>query len=67
MSLHDGYFLVRELCRRELNSSACSVCLLVAPTAYGRVDDKVKVLGAGLDSELFKLVEVAELSTIVRA
>jgi signal transduction histidine kinase/ActR/RegA family two-component response regulator len=66
MPLHDGYFLAREVRRRELNAASNQRVPLVALTAYGRVEDKVEILTAGFDSHTIKPVEAAELSTILR-
>ncbi|MBV8452958.1 MAG: hypothetical protein JOZ29_11880 [Deltaproteobacteria bacterium] len=40
---------------------------LVALTAYGRVEDKLNILGAGFDSHVVKPVELAELSATIRS
>ena len=66
MPLHDGYFLAGEVRKRELNSPSRQRVPLVALTAYGRVDDKVKMLSAGFDSHAVKPVEAVELSTILQ-
>jgi signal transduction histidine kinase/ActR/RegA family two-component response regulator len=66
MPVHDGYFLAGEVRKRELNSSGRQRVPLIALTAYGRVDDKVKMLNAGFDSLAVKPVEAAELSTVLQ-
>ena len=43
------------------------MCLpLIALTAYGRVEDKVKILASGFDSHVVKPVDLAELSATIR-
>jgi CheY-like chemotaxis protein len=55
MPVHDGYFLARELRKREQNGGNKQQRLpLVALTAYGRVEDKVQILAAGFDSHTIK-------------
>jgi signal transduction histidine kinase/ActR/RegA family two-component response regulator len=63
---HDGYFLAREVRRRESSLPDGERVPLVALTAYGRVEDKVEILTAGFDSHTIKPVEGAELTTILR-
>ncbi len=65
MPIEDGYFLARELRRRERDRGKEGVPL-VALTAYGRVEDKVQILTAGFDSHVVKPVDPVELSAILR-
>ncbi len=62
--VHDGYFLARELRRRE-EARHDGRMPLVALTAYGRVEDKVKIFEAGFDNHVTKPVDPAELSAIL--
>jgi CheY-like chemotaxis protein len=66
MPVQDGFYLAREVRRREQNSPDARRIPLIALTAYGRVEDKVQILTAGFDSHTIKPVEAAELSTILR-
>jgi CheY-like chemotaxis protein len=65
MPIEDGYFLAREMRRRERDRGKEGVPL-VALTAYGRVEDKVQILTAGFDSHVVKPVDPVELSAILR-
>jgi signal transduction histidine kinase/ActR/RegA family two-component response regulator len=65
MPVEDGYFLARELRKRERDAGKDGVPL-VALTAYGRVEDKVQILTAGFDSHAIKPVDPVELSAILR-
>jgi signal transduction histidine kinase/ActR/RegA family two-component response regulator len=65
MPVEDGYFLARELRQRERDSGNDVRIPLVALTAYGRVEDKVKILMAGFDSHTVKPVDPIELSTVL--
>jgi signal transduction histidine kinase/ActR/RegA family two-component response regulator len=65
MPVHDGYFLARELRKREHAGGNNQRLPLVALTAYGRVEDKIQVLAAGFDSHTIKPVDAAELSAIL--
>ena len=65
MPLHDGFYLARELRKREQSASKSDRVPLVALTAYGRVEDRVQILAAGFDSHAVKPVEPAELSTLL--
>jgi CheY-like chemotaxis protein/two-component sensor histidine kinase len=67
MPVHDGYFLARELRKRENSGGNKQRLPLVALTAYGRVEDKVQILAAGFDSHTIKPVDAAELSAILRS
>ncbi|HVA81227.1 MAG TPA: ATP-binding protein, partial [Candidatus Binataceae bacterium] len=66
MPAHDGYFLARELRKREQDAAKDTRMPLLALTAYGRVEDKVEILMAGFDSHAVKPVDPAELSTILK-
>jgi signal transduction histidine kinase/CheY-like chemotaxis protein len=65
MPLHDGFYLARELRKHEQRASKKHPVPLVALTAYGRVEDRVKILEAGFDSHAIKPVEPAEFSTLL--
>jgi CheY-like chemotaxis protein len=64
MPTQDGYFLARELRKRE-QAKGDGRIPLVALTAYGRVEDRVKVFEAGFDNHVVKPVDPAELSAIL--
>ncbi len=66
MPIEDGYFLARELRKRERNKGKDAAMPLIALTAYGRVEDKVQILTAGFDSHAVKPVDPVELSAILR-
>ena len=66
MPVEDGYFLARELRKREQQNGKDGGTPLVALTAYGRVEDKVQILTAGFDSHAIKPVDPVELSAILR-
>src|SRR5262249_54877788 len=66
MPVRDGISMVQELRRRERDSGAPVRTTLIALTAYGRVDDKIRILNAGFDSHVAKPVEVQELTAIIR-
>jgi CheY-like chemotaxis protein len=42
MPLHDGFYLARELRKREQSAGKSERVPLVALTAYGRVEERVK-------------------------
>jgi CheY-like chemotaxis protein len=65
MPVHDGCFLARELRNREQEGGWGGRLPLVALTAYGRVEDKVKIFEAGFDNHIVKPVDPAELSAIL--
>ena len=65
MPLHDGFYLARELRKREQGARKSDRVPLVALTAYGRLEDRVKILAAGFDRHAVKPVEPAELSTLL--
>jgi CheY-like chemotaxis protein len=64
MPVEDGYFLARELRRRERDTSRERLPL-VALTGYGRAEDKNQFLTAGFDGHLLKPVDPVQLSTIL--
>jgi CheY-like chemotaxis protein len=66
MPVEDGYFLARELRKREQQNGRDGGMPLIALTAYGRVEDKVQILTAGFDSHAIKPVDPVELSAILR-
>ncbi|HEV8143419.1 MAG TPA: ATP-binding protein [Methylomirabilota bacterium] len=59
----DGYTLIRRV--RALDPSQGGDIPAVAVTAYGRVEDRVKLLGAGFNMHLPKPVEPAELLVVL--
>jgi signal transduction histidine kinase/ActR/RegA family two-component response regulator len=65
MPVEDGYFLARELRKRERDGGMQGHLPVVALTAYGRVEDKVQILMAGFDSHTVKPVDPVELSTVL--
>jgi CheY-like chemotaxis protein len=66
MPVEEGYFLARELRKRERERGKDERMPLIALTAYGRVEDKVQILTAGFDSHAVKPVDPVELSAILR-
>jgi len=62
---HDGYFFATEVRKREAALTGNSRVPLVALTAYGRVEDKVKIFEAGFDNHVVKPADPAELSAIL--
>ena len=66
MPEEDGFYFAHEVRKREQERSNGRVSL-VALTAYGRVEDKIKILAGGFDSHVVKPVELAELSEIIRS
>ena len=67
MPIEDGFVFARELRKRENDQKSSSRVPLLALTAYGRVDDKVKILASGFDSHVVKPVDLAELSATIRS
>jgi len=63
MAAEDGYTLIRRV--RALDASQGGEIPAVAVTAYGRVEDRVKLLGAGFDMHVPKPVEPAELMVVL--
>jgi CheY-like chemotaxis protein len=52
MPVRDGISMAREVRRRERDSGGLVRTPLIALTAYGRVDDKIRILNAGFDSHV---------------
>jgi len=67
MPVQDGLFFAREVRKREQVRRTTVRTPLVALTAYGRVEDKVRVLASGFDSHVIKPVDLAELSATIRS
>ncbi len=69
MPVLDGFFFARELRNREQHRDReIRVRVpLIALTAYGRVEDKIKILASGFDSHVVKPVDLAELSATIRS
>jgi len=67
MPVQDGFFLAREIRKREHEQRSSDRVPLLALTAYGRVEDKVKILASGFDSHVVKPVDLAELSATIRS
>ena len=67
MPIEDGFAFAREVRRREHEHKLPGRVPLLALTAYGRVDDKVKILASGFDSHVIKPVDLAEVSATLRS
>jgi signal transduction histidine kinase/CheY-like chemotaxis protein len=67
MPVHDGFFFAREIRNREQARRLSTRLPLLALTAYGRVEDRVRILASGFDGHMVKPVDLAELSTTVRS
>jgi CheY-like chemotaxis protein len=67
MPVEDGFFFAREVRKREQEGSPNGRIPLIALTAYGRVEDKIKILAGGFNSHVVKPVELAELSATIRS
>jgi signal transduction histidine kinase/ActR/RegA family two-component response regulator len=67
MPVRDGFLFAREVRRREQERKASHRVPLLALTAYGRVEDKVKILASGFDGHVVKPVDLAELSATIRS
>ena len=67
MPVEDGFFFARQVRKREQEGNVKGRVPLVALTAYGRVEDKIKILASGFDSHVVKPVELGELSAIIRS
>jgi len=63
---HDGLWLAKQIREHERRSDGAHLPL-VALTAYGRVEDKVKIFSAGFDSHVIKPVDPAELAGVIRS
>jgi CheY-like chemotaxis protein len=66
MPVQDGFFFAREVRNRERDRKLGGRVPLIALTAYGRVEDKVKILASGFESHVVKPVDLAELSATIR-
>ncbi|HZP45902.1 MAG TPA: ATP-binding protein [Candidatus Binataceae bacterium] len=66
MPVQDGYYFARELRKREQATTPHRRVPLIALTAYGRVDDKVRILAGGFDCHVVKPVELVELAATIR-
>jgi DNA-binding response OmpR family regulator len=65
MPSEDGYSLIRRV--REWERARGSHIPAVALTAYGRVEDRVRVFNAGFQMYVAKPVEPAELAAVIRS
>jgi len=65
MPNEDGYFLIREL--RNRPRDRCGDIPAIALTAYGRVQDTVRLLESGFHMHVTKPVEPAELFAAIRS
>jgi signal transduction histidine kinase/ActR/RegA family two-component response regulator len=61
----DGYSLVAEIRELERTRGVARHLPIVALTAYGRVEDKVKIFTLGFDSHVIKPVDPAELAAVI--
>lgn len=59
----DGYSLIRQL--RQLSPECGGRIPVIALTAFGRMEDRIRVLGAGFKTHLTKPVEAEELVTVI--
>ena len=59
----DGYSLLRQL--RQLAPERGGRLPAIALTSYGRMEDRVRVLGAGFQAHVTKPVEAEELVTVI--
>ena len=66
MPVEDGFFFARKVRKREQEGGMNGRVPLVALTAYGRVEDKIKILASGFDSHVIKPVELCELSEVIK-
>jgi signal transduction histidine kinase/ActR/RegA family two-component response regulator len=68
MPVQDGFSFAREVRKSEQDgNNRRGRVPLVALTAYGRVEDRIKILASGFDSHVVKPVELAELSATIRS
>jgi len=65
MPEEDGYALIRHV--RSLDPAKGAAVPAVAVTAYGRVEDRVRLLAAGFNMHVPKPVEPAELVAVIAA
>lgn len=63
----DGLSFAGQVRKREQERKSGGRIALIALTAYGRVEDKVKILASGFDSHVVKPVDLAELSATIRS
>jgi signal transduction histidine kinase/CheY-like chemotaxis protein len=61
----DGYSLVKEIRESERSRGLAAHLPIVALTAYGRVEDKVRIFTSGFDSHVVKPVDPAELAAVI--
>ena len=59
----DGYSLIRQI--RRLSPERGGQLPVIALTAFGRMEDRVRVLGAGFQTHITKPVEAEELITVI--
>jgi CheY-like chemotaxis protein len=59
----DGYVLIRKI--RALEADRGGRIPAIAVTAFGSVQDRIRILSAGFDSHVPKPVEPAELATVI--
>ncbi len=62
----DGLSLAREI-RSNEQKGGNGHLPLVALTAYGRVEDKVKIFAAGFDGHVIKPADPAELAAVIKS
>ncbi len=63
MPEEDGYSLIRQV--RQLSPEQGGRLPAIALTAFGRMEDRVRVLGAGFQSHVIKPVEAEELVAVI--
>lgn len=63
MPEEDGYSLIRQI--RQLAPEQGGRVPAIALTAFGRMEDRVRVLGAGFQSHVIKPVEAEELVAVI--
>lgn len=63
MPEEDGYSLIRQI--RQLAPEQGGRLPAIALTAFGRMEDRVRVLGAGFQSHVIKPVEAEELVAVI--
>ncbi len=59
----DGYSLIRQI--RQLSPERGGQLPVIALTAFGRMEDRVRVLGAGFQTHITKPVEAEELVSVI--
>ena len=59
----DGYDLVRDI--RGAQSTRLQSVPVVAVTAYGRVEDRIRLLSSGFNMHLPKPVDPSELAAVI--